>query len=183
MKILLTSLLGLTSLSAGMAPTIINLNNSNKISVSQQNNEVKPQGFSVIANVGEGAGIITENSQGFSEIRFPKWTYSKKPNKISFMGTGSVYGLQSYVNWGGDIYPEAWNTIDIDYNHGSHDLANHTYHSFLAVLRIHLSYSFISSPTNEYTLLFAYSTDSYASGSTAWGRLSYGPQVQLLCDN
>lgn len=171
MKLPLISLLSLTSIGSGLAPTIANLN-SNTLNLKR---EIGVQHDAVTINLGERTGIITEDSSNSYKMTFPDWYDFENARYLKFNGEG----LQFYINWGGDIYQYKLEQLEIVANNTYQQIWKHQYEAGIsAVAKDEVGYK-LDVIGHKYELTLYSATATYASFSRAWSNLTFGPSITL----
>lgn len=171
MKILLTSLMGLSSIAGGIAPSIMNLNNADKnVNLIQK---VDTQASETV-NLGQRISIVTENSEKSFQINF-SWTRgSAWPSKLEFLDTD----LESFLVWGNDQWKHSWSYINLIPDGNEHDIFREQYNDGWADARIVITYK-LEMQDNKGSLTIKSFTMADASFSTAWGNTKVGPRLRF----
>lgn len=170
MKLLLTSLLSLSSICGPLAAGITTLNTNN---VSHQ---VTPMRDHVKIKLDKDYELITENDALEFSTSF-SWNWSAGgPEEMAF---GSGGGLKSYVNWGGDIYQHSWDKIKVNSNGSFYDILSERHYSGFASQLTWIKYRIEKVDANRAKLVIYSESYSHASFSTAWGKLTIGHEIEM----
>ncbi|ATZ16618.1 hypothetical protein JN01_0166 [Entomoplasma freundtii] len=172
MKILLTSLLGLSLLGAGLTPAVSSLDGNSSDTITKQ--QVKPQTVQYVFL--DKAEYIVNNSDVQINVTF-KWNdkVAHPPSRLEFNGDG----LSSIVNCGGTIYEHEWRGFPLTIDK-FHVLLNEENISGLATQTTTLWFHCGKvESTGDYELTIFYSARTIHSLSDVTGTL-YFPLKQIF---